>query len=250
MNNKISSIILLVLMMSNNSSPADDYVVKFSVPPFSPFNSFAERADCTGASVLAVQEITKALNIKSKLAYYPYARIFNSLKIGELDLALTFKNSTNANDIEYIGPLSLSEIIVITKNNMPLRHYADLHQLKRIAVIRRAQVNEQFDQDNTLNKFNVNNYSQAVAMLKLNRVDAVIGSKVGIEYALRQQGMDSTLTANALKLGTQEWGLHVSKKSPLMARLPTLRAAVKNAYQADLIYQLYQQQIKHCLPAK
>jgi polar amino acid transport system substrate-binding protein len=43
-------------------------------------------------------------------------------------------------------------------------------------------------------------------MLKMTRVDGVVGSKIGLEYALRQQNMDLSLISNAFELGTKELG--------------------------------------------
>lgn len=235
--------------MANNLSYAHDKKLSFSVPPFPPFNSFAEHPKCTGVGVIAIKEVTKNLKIKLELANYPYARILLSLKTGELDLALIFKNSTIANHVEYIGPLSLSKVIVLTQNNTKIQDYDELYKLESIAVIRNAQFNEKFDQDNALNKVSVASYEQAIGMLKLKYVDGVIGSRVGLEYALRQQNMDESIITNAYSLGTKEWGLHLAKKSSFIALLPLLTTAVKNTYQKDLIYRLYQQQIKHCIPS-
>ncbi|MFT5635927.1 MAG: polar amino acid transport system substrate-binding protein [Cognaticolwellia sp.] len=72
---------------------------------------------------------------------------------------------------------------------------------------------------------------------------------MGLEYALRQQNMDESIITNAFSLGTKEWGLHLAKKSSFIALLPLLNTSVKNTYQKDLIYRLYQQQIKHCIPS-
>jgi len=246
----ILNLIVLVLTVTSNLSYANRHRLHISVPDFPPFNGFTEHEDCVGASVLAIEAVTKGLRLKLELASYPYARILHSLKTGELDLALIFKNTTIAHDVEYIGPLSLSKVIVLTQQNNTIQHYDGLYLLEHIAVIRNAQFNEKFDRDKALNKIHVDNYKQAIHMLKNNRVDGVIGSRVGLEYALRQQDMDNSFMTNAFDLGSKELGLHLSKKSPYITLLPALKTAVKNNYQADLIYRLYQFQVRHCLPTK
>lgn len=248
--NHMLSLIFLVLTMTNNLSYANDKTLSISLPPFPPFDSFSPDTTCTGVGVIAIQEVTKNLKVKLALASYPYARIMHSLKTGELDLALIFKNNIIANDVEYIGPLSLSKVLVLTKNNITIKHYNELYKLNSIGVIRSAHFNEKFDQDNLLNKVSVNSYSQAIRLLKLDRISSVVGSRIGLEYALRQQNMDEALITNAFKLGYKEWGLHLSKKSPFMAELALLRTAVKSSYKKDLIYRLYQRQISHCSLAK
>ena len=236
--------------MANHISFANDNNLKFSVPPFAPFNSFSENSGCTGASVLAVQEVFNNLTLNLKLIDYPYARIFKALKSGELDLALIFKNSTLKNDVAYIGPLSLSDIVIITQKDIKLQRYEDLHELVSIAVLRRIQINNRFDKDTALNKQNIGSLEQGIRMLKYNRVSAVIGSRIGLEYALRMQDMDLSLMDNALHLGTKEWGLHLANKSLFMTDLPLISKAVKDTYEKDLIYRLYHRQLKHCPPPK
>tara|TARA_R110000737_G_scaffold71823_2_gene100351 strand:+ start:1083 stop:1877 length:795 start_codon:yes stop_codon:yes gene_type:complete len=245
----IGAVFSLQFMMTNWSF-AGENTLTISVPPFPPFDSFVENPDCVGVSVLALQEVTNGLKLKLELITYPYTRILLSLKTGELDLALIFKNSTIEHDVEYIGALSLSKVLVITKKSITIRRYQDLYKLKNIAVIRNAQFSDAFDQDKALNKVDVVSYEKAIRMLELKLVDGVIGSQVGIEYALSRHGLDINLMTNSFELGSKEIGLHLSKKSPYISLLPLLTAAVKANYQKDLIYALYQHQIKHCLPTK
>ena len=182
-----------------------------------------------------------------ELVSYPYARILHNLKSATLDLALIFKNSSISNDIDYIGPVSYSKIVVASQNNISVKSYADLKNLKNIAVIRNAEFNSDFDNDKSLHKVSVDSYQQAIRMLKHKRVDAVIGSLVGIDYALQQQNMSKNILQNALYISKKEWGLHISKSSQFQSLLPALKKAVQQTYQEDLIYQLYQQQLKTCL---
>lgn len=235
------------LLFISNSVQAVDNKLSVSVPSFAPFNSFLGHPQCNGVSVMALQEITKDLNVALTLKAYPYARILHSLKSAKLDLALIFKNTTISNEVDYIGPVSFSNIIILSQSDKAINNYDDLHNLKNIAVIRNAQFEEKFDQDKSLNKVSVDNYRQAVSMLKYKRIDAVIGSVVGIEYALHQEGMSNNILAKAFNLGKKEWGLHLTK-SPQHEKLkPMLIKAVKQVYQEDLIHQLYRQQMQHCL---
>ena len=148
-----------MLTITNNLSYANDKTLSISLPPFPPFNRFSQGTAFTGVGVIAIQEVTKNLKVKLALAPYPYARIMHSLKTGELDLALIFKNNLIANDVEYIGPLSLSKVLVLIRNNITIEHYDELYKLNSIGVIRNAHFNEEFDQDNLLNKVSVNSYS-------------------------------------------------------------------------------------------
>ena len=225
--------------------------IKVSVPSFAPFNSFSGMPQCQGATVLAVQSIVSKLDVGMELDNYPYARILHSLKSAKLDIALIFKNNSIKSYIDYIGPVSFSKIIVISQPNITINSYEDLKTVKNIAVIRNAQFDTRFDNDRSLKKINVDSYQQAISMLKHGRVDAVIGSLIGIDYALHQKSMSKTFLSNALHLGKKEWGFHLAKNSHYQKLKPQLVKVVAETFREDLIHQLYQQQIQQCVkPAK
>lgn len=252
----ILAIIFFALTMTHGLSFASDKSYSFSVPPFPPFNGIDEFTQCKGIGALAVEKVTTKLKEDFNVIGFPYARMLNSLKTGQLDVALLFKNNTVIEDVEYIGPISISKVLIITQPNINIKHYNDLYQLDSIAVIRNAQFNKQFDQDSKLNKVNVTSYSQAVRLFKLSRINAIVGSQVGLEYALYQENIEDDLVNDALVndelmdnayfLGNKESGLHISKKSTLIDILPLIRVAVDEAYQENLFEQLYSQQMTQC----
>ncbi len=193
-----------------------------------------------------------SLSIKSSIfndhryiTSYPYARILHSLKSGQLDSALIFKNIAIADKVDYLGPVSKSQVIILTSSKHKITDYQDLAQLRAIAVIRRASFEDRFDKDLHLNKVDVANYKQGLQMLQLGRVDAIVGSLIGLEYASKQLNI-SFNKQHTFLLGEKEWWLHLSKKSPFQAFKPQLNKAIKNIYQHDLIHKTYEQFVASC----
>ena len=217
-----------------------------SVPSFAPFYFISDDEECQGVAVAALQTITAKIAEPTKMFFLPYARIIHSLEYGQLDLALVFKNNYLANSVDYIGPVSNSKVVVLTHLSQPINQYSELHKLNTIAVIRGAKFEDKFDNDNTLNKFPVESYNQAIKMFKLGRVDAVIGSLVGLDYEMRAQNLDVSILDKSFQLGEKEWWLHLSKNSSYQYLLPQLTLAVDKNYQPDFIYQTYLKHIKNC----
>jgi len=217
------------------------------MPSFSPFSSFDENKACKATiSELLTMILTKS-NINFNLVNYPYARILHSLETGTLDSALIFKNKSISQSVEYLGPVSKSEVIILSSAQTSINSYHDLSKLRAIAVIRNAHFIDKFDNDKTLNKVNVDSYRQAMTMLKFNRVDAIIGSRIGLEYAMQQLSVEQELLNNAFTLGTKEWWLHISKQSPFLKYRNEINLAIKHFYKDDLVYQLYKSQLSKCL---
>lgn len=215
-----------------------------SVPSFAPFYFVNDNYQCKGVAVNVLKKITG--KVPFKLVSLPYARIIKSLEAGQLDLALIFKNKAIAESVEYIGPVSQSKVIVLTSINTPISDYSELSALTAIAVIRNAHFEEQFDQDGSLKKVYVESYHQGIKMFELGRVDAVVGSLIGLDYELRANNLDVTILDKAFQLGGKKWWLHISNKISDPNVLTKLTSSVKKNYQPDLIFQAYLKHIKDC----
>jgi polar amino acid transport system substrate-binding protein len=217
-----------------------------SVPSFPPFYFVSDNEKCKGVAVTVLHKIIAKLQQSVTFMPLPYGRIIHSLEHEQLDLGLIFKNNSIANSVEYIGPISQSKVVVLTELNQTINSYSGLTGLSAIAVIRNAKFEDRFDQDTSLNKVQVESYHQAIMMLSLGRVDAVIGSLVGLEYELRAQNLDVKRLEKAFQLGNKEWWLHLSKSASNPQLLSQLRLAVEKVQQSDLIYQTYLQHLNDC----
>jgi polar amino acid transport system substrate-binding protein len=226
---------------------ANDDTLTASMPSFSPFASFDENIKCEGTISKLLKMIFLRADIKLNLVNYPYARILHSLNSGALDTALIFKNTSIVQNVKYLGPVSKSRVIVLTSADITINSYADLPALNAIAVIRNAHFDKRFDQDDTIKKVNVDSYEQGIKMLKYGRVDAIVGSLVGLKYSLKQENMEQKRLDTAFILGEKEWWLHISKKSPYLKNIGEIEQAIKYLYKDDLVYQLYKTQLNACV---
>lgn len=242
---KICNIFTLYCLLIPTLALGDE-AIKFSTPSFEPFYFSGKNKLCKGVALGTFEQISAYTNLRFQHVPYPYARILHSLKTGQLDVGLIFKNSTLIDHVNYIGPVSKSKVVVLTNSLNSITTYADLSNLNAIAVIRSANYEHKFDNDNSLNKVPVESYAQAIEMLKLGRVDGVVGSVIGLDYQLRIQNIDVNILTNAYVLGEKEWWLHLSKNTMFTNIAMQLRLAVKQGYQEDLMYQIYQKFIRNC----
>ena len=236
--------LLLLCCIPSFLAFAKENLLIASVPSFTPFYFGKDDGQCMGVVVNVLQKV--AGNLPFKLLPLPYARILHSLEVGQVDIALIFKNDAIADSVEYIGPVSKSKVIVLTSLNTPISEYTQLSTLTAIAVIRHAQFEGNFDQDGSLNKVYVESYHQAIKMFETGRVDAVVGSLIGLDYELRSNDLDVTMLDKAFPLGEKEWWLHISNQLSDPNVLSQLTSSVKKSYQPDLILQAYRQHIKNC----
>ncbi|WP_281557176.1 transporter substrate-binding domain-containing protein [Thalassomonas sp. RHCl1] len=221
------------------AAQADLVTLSASVPPFPPFVLKNPSILCQGVTKRLLNLIGHQANINFFYKDYPYARILHSLTVGQLDVALIFKNQSVKEAVQYIGPVASSQVIVLSNKKYQLKQYRDLQKLNAIAVIRKAQFEPRFDRDKRLNKVNVENYVQGLHMFIAGRVDAVVGSREGLEYAMIQLDYDTRLLEGAFHLGNKSWWLHVSEKSAGQAFIPVLQEAVNSFPHNDRLYDLF-----------
>lgn len=237
----------LLLLHSFFSVQAIELDLHVSSPSFAPFSHFNENPTCVGTTQKILNDLAIKVGFKANNALYPYARILKALESGRVDIALIFKNTSVSQSVEYIGPIAKSKVLVITSSETSVTQYEDLYQLKAIAVIRNASFESRFDHDPQINKTFVANYAQAVMMFKAKRVDAIIGSEVGLEYALTQKVLNSEqLIKNSFFLGHKEWWVHLAKKSKYRELANELRTATVQLYDDRLIYDTYKTLLQKC----
>lgn len=219
---------------------ASDIVLKAGLPPFSPFAYPGEPTD-RGVVVDIYKMLEKELNVKVDIKYYPYPRVVESMRNGDLDIAIIFKNDTLTSHVTYVGEVSKSKVVVIPNKGLSINAYDDLYKMNNIAVLRRANFEQRFDADSKLKKVSVLDYVLGIRMMKANRMDAIVGSQSGLEEALHTIGSDINAWGKPYLLNKKEWWVHLSKKSTHQELIPNIKKAVESIYREDLVWELYTQ---------
>ncbi|QHJ12056.1 hypothetical protein FX988_02298 [Paraglaciecola mesophila] len=235
----ISSLYLPVLAQVTS---ANNITLKVGVPAFAPFAYINESSEMSGVMVRYLNLLTEDTGFEFELVLQPYARVLAGVKSGELDIALIFKNVQLEGHADFIGPVSNSNVIVLPQAAVNLQTYDQLILLGRIAVVRSASFSKTFDEDTNLQKFSVKDYKQGINLLRMGRVDAVVGSEAGIEYNLGELGLDIGDFGQPYILAQKENWLHFSKKSKHRTLINQLKRSVAKHYQDGLMYQLYKEE--------
>ena len=204
------------------------------------FQSFDNNITGRGRYLELYKILSRELNIPIEVKPYPYARTLEYLKTGELDLAILFKNPGLNGYVDYVGKLALSQVLVISQKGLPIKSYEDLYKLKRIAVIRKASYEARFDKDQNLNKVEVENYQQEILLLQSHRVEAIVGSELGLQFAIDQIGADPREWEDPFILGYKEVWVHFSNRSDQKAIIPALRKAVDRLFRTNALFELSQ----------
>ncbi|ARU56238.1 family 3 extracellular solute-binding protein [Oleiphilus messinensis] len=219
---------------------AADIILKAGLPAFPPF-AYPDEATERGVVVDIYKMLEKELKVKIDIKYYPYPRVVRSMRNGDLDVAIIFKNDTLSSDVTYVGEVSKSKVVIIPRKGVSVDCYEDLYKLNDIAVVRRANYEPRFDSDSKLNKVPVLDYVLGMRMMMANRMDAIIGSQSGLQETIHTIGSDWTALGEPFLLSEKEWWVHLSRKSPHQELAPIIKKKLEAIYKKDLVWELYAQ---------
>lgn len=143
---------------------------------------------------------------------YPYARIMLELKSGQTDMTIMFKYKELEQYVTYIAPLpSLKNVVIGLKGT----NFTSLESLKgkKLAYLRGAKFSDDIDRDPDIIRFKTFDFVQAVKMLIVGHVDAVIGPMDPILSAALQLNKDINLFGEPFIVSERTPWVQISNKS-------------------------------------
>ena len=156
----------------------------------------------------------------------PYARTVHELERGDCDFVLRYTSETLEQVAVQVAPIVSLPTIVLSAAGNPFRSLAELRG-KTVGVMRGGRFDDAFDADPAIKKFDTNNYEQTMRMVMAKRLDAGIGSNVGLYFNAARAGIRPEQLAPPLVLSDKTFYLHFSKKTADDKTLAALSDAVK-----------------------
>lgn len=213
---------ILSLITVNTSAQC----LKAGIIDVAPYGYRTEEGGIKGIHWEFFDAIAKESGLCIKKHLLPYKRDWQNLSSGNTDISILSATPERHQFIQSIGFIDYLEIVVIPKKEMRIEQYKDLYPL-RIGKMRGAKLNKKFDQDENLNITLLNNYQQAHSMLSNQRLDAVAGSMIGVQYYIENLShhVHMNVTGYFLLEKRERW-LHISDKSPYLSHMPTLKKSL------------------------
>jgi len=156
--------------------------------------------------------IVKEAGYKVNNTILPYPRVIESLASGKSDMSILISTQTTNKICDPVIELSKIKSIVVGLKGKRIHSLFDLKG-KTVAVFRQANYGPIFDKNETIKKYEVNSYDQALKMLFSGRLQAIAGYQNSIHHTLKQQGYDVNILATPLVINRQSISVQYSKRS-------------------------------------
>lgn len=174
----------------------------------------------TGMMYEIGNRIAEVAGLRYTNSLVPYPRTAADIENGSADMTIRFGNDQMTRGAVPAGVVVSMPVILVGPSG---KNYSKLSELrgKTVGVVRTSKYVEQFDTDNAIQKYPVNDYVTMAKMLAMRRLDAGVGSSMGLFYGAYMAGVKPDDIGVPLVLGSNDFILFVSKKT---AKPETTRA--------------------------
>lgn len=155
----------------------------------------------------------------------PYARTVHAVGCGDADFVIRYGNAELEKVAIQVARVLSLPTIVVGHPSIKFETLKDLHG-KTVGIPRGGRFDDAFEADTTILKYPVADYAQTIKMVTAQRIDAGIGSSVGLYYNAHVLGVKKEQLGKPLVLSIQHFTLHFSKKREDQATIDALRNAV------------------------
>ncbi|WP_404419373.1 substrate-binding periplasmic protein [Marinospirillum sp.] len=184
-----------------------------------------ETGELQGIWIDIAEELEAQSGIPQEKRLAPYARVMESLALGDADLSYLIQSPDREDEVVHAGFLFNFGSVVQARSGIKLQSYEDLRGL-RIGVLQGIRLSPEFDQDDDLYKVPVRNYETQINMLAAGRLDALSGNSLSLAY-LQEQRQIADLLGDRLVLQVTPVTVQVSRKSNELNRVEPLTEAVQ-----------------------
>lgn len=119
----------------------------------------------------------------------PHQRLVHELRLHRADFAVLFENPTLDSFASSLGVVIQADILLVTRPSNSLKLNLEGLSGRKVAYIRGTYYGESFTADQHIIKVPVHNLDQAVEMLLMGRIDALISSDLVLHHTLDALGM-------------------------------------------------------------
>lgn len=167
----------------------------------------------------------------------PYARTVVSLRNGSADMVVRFSNDELAEVAVQVARVLPMQTVVLSLPGSKVERLADLAGTT-VAVARSAPLDPRLEAVPGIRFERVQNNEMLVRMVAAGRVKAAFGSRLGLLGAARHVGVAPDRFAPPLVVGSQDFWLHVSRKSATPELIDALRRGLESAQRDGSIEQI------------
>lgn len=221
------AIILAGAPPASSAEPDTEEPVTFSIPDVWPWAYEDDAGELRGSLIDVATRLSEMTGVPVVPRLRPLRRAIVELQTGAVNFSILFQNPHL--DVEAINVSSVTQVNILLAAMAETDYPLTLRELKgkRVAYIRGTYLGEAFEKDTEVVKVPVNAISQAVELLSLGRISAILASDHNIYRTLSSMDLSRDLLRYSQHVPGQKGALYMSRAASRPEAARKFRAAIE-----------------------
>ncbi|WP_342113171.1 substrate-binding periplasmic protein [Pseudoduganella sp. OTU4001] len=185
--------------------------LRAAVMQIEPYGVIDSQGRVSGAFTEVFEMLGRNLGRPTEVVVAPYARTLALLRSGRVDMLLAMPSPAISEVAVPAGAVWSLETIAIGRAGTDLHRISDLHGLT-VARIRGTDYGPELMDDKAIRHYEVTDHVQGFQMLMEKRIDAIVGGRPGVLYAMRKLGIRRNQLGASFVVNVREVQLHLSRR--------------------------------------
>ncbi|MBL4833222.1 MAG: transporter substrate-binding domain-containing protein [Pseudomonas sp.] len=224
--------LLLTLLLVSSAvmgAPQRDHppTPTFLIAEVWPWGYLDENENPAGLIHMLATRLSEHAGIQMRYRVLPHQRVLADFRRSDGDYTMVFQNPIVDDFAERVGVVLTTDMLLLTHRASPQDLTLEALAGKTLGYISGTYYGEAFAADRKTIKLPLSGLEQAIRMLQLGRLDALISSDIMLRYSLEQAQLNPQMFRTRVLAPGHEAHLYVSPGSRDASHLPAVRAALK-----------------------
>lgn len=225
-------VLAAIIMCATLPAPSLGEDLRFVNEHWPPYIIVSSEDKMEGIDVDILQHLADRLSLNLTTKICPWVRCLKAIEDGHADIiSAALKRPDREQYMRYIEPPYIERSVKLfylrKGDGGRIQSFADLKNLT-IGVLRGSAYFPQFDNDHSIRKVDVKTTERLLEMLRLKRVDAVIGTELVTDHIISSMAYEGLFDKSSYRIESQEpFYMAISRKSPHMKRIDEFDRAMQ-----------------------
>lgn len=244
---RLTCLLLMALYAPNafsqEADPESEAIV-FMTADVWPWGYFDANAEPDGLISEFARRLADVAGLPLNNRVLPHQRLLVEFKRGQGDFTVVFENPKLNDVADSIGVVLKADILLVAKSDYTGELSLAALEGKRVGYISGTYYGEAFQHNDTITKIPVYNLDQAMEMLHIDRLDALISSDVVFYHSLKSQSLQANQFRYEVHARNQAAHLYMSHLATNRHLAPRLQAALEHLHQTGELRTLFYSQLR------
>lgn len=240
--------VLLTLTLSANAFSATEETesapLMFMTADVWPWGYLHTDGQPAGLLSLFAERLAHHADLPLNNRVLPHQRLLLEFRQGQAGFTVLFENPLLGDIAESIGVVLQADIMLVANRDFPGELTLEGLKGKKLGYIRGTYYGEAFNQSRHLIKIPVYNLDQAIDMLRINRLDALISSDIVLEHSLLAKNLSVDLFRHQVITQGHAAHLYVSRRGEHPQMKPRLQTALEKMRRSGELDSIFHSQIR------